>query len=134
MKCNNCGAEIANGKNTCSYCGSAVDFPAPTGGVRQPVQAPQARFPQMPTNAYAGPIPNPTVPFGKPASTKNWLAALLLCIFFGVFGIHRFYTGKIATGLIWFFTAGVFGIGWIVDIILIAKGSFTDSKDLLLTR
>ena len=31
-------------------------------------------------------------------STKNWLTTLLLCWFFGFFGIHRFYAGKITTG------------------------------------
>ena len=47
---------------------------------------------------------------------KKWIA-LLLCIFLGWLGIHRFYEGKIITGLIWLFTFGLFGIGWFVDII-----------------
>ena len=59
-------------------------------------------------------------------SSKDWLCTLLLAIFLGSLGIHRFYVGKIGTGLIWFFTLGVFGIGWVVDIIMIACGSFRD--------
>ena len=59
-------------------------------------------------------------------SEKNWLATLLLCIFLGEFGIHRFYVGKVGTGLLYLFTLGFFGIGIIVDIIMIVVGSFTD--------
>ncbi|HEY7020577.1 MAG TPA: TM2 domain-containing protein [Ktedonobacterales bacterium] len=61
-------------------------------------------------------------------SDKDFWATLLLCLFVGVLGIHRFYVGKIGTGLIWLFTGGVFGIGWIVDLILIILGSFTDKQ------
>lgn len=48
---------------------------------------------------------------------KNKWVSLLLCVFFGWLGIHRFYEGKPITGLIYLFTLGIFGIGWIVDII-----------------
>ena len=58
------------------------------------------------------------------------MAALLLCIFLGEFGIHRFYVGKIGTGILYLFTLGLFGVGWIVDIILIAAGAFRDEFDL----
>lgn len=47
---------------------------------------------------------------------KNKTTALLLCIFLGFFGIHKFYEGKNALGVIYLFTLGLFGIGWIVDI------------------
>lgn len=59
-------------------------------------------------------------------SSKNWIAALLLCIFLGGLGIHRFYVGKVGTGILMLLTGGVFGILWIIDIIMIAVGSFTD--------
>ncbi len=61
-------------------------------------------------------------------SEKNKLTVLLLCIFLGGLGIHRFYVGKIGTGIIWLLTGGVFGIGWIVDIVLIAVDKFTDKQ------
>ena len=62
------------------------------------------------------------------ASDKSRLAAFLLCTFLGYLGIHRFYVGKVGTGILWFFTAGIFGIGVFIDWILILVGSFKDDK------
>lgn len=59
--------------------------------------------------------------------SKRRIIALILCIFLGGFGVHRFYAGKIISGLVWLFTGGLFGIGYIIDIILIATGTFTDA-------
>ncbi|TAE49120.1 MAG: TM2 domain-containing protein [Bacteroidetes bacterium] len=50
---------------------------------------------------------------------RNWLVALFLCIFLGVLGIHRFYLGYPVWGLIFLFTGGFFGIGYILDLIRI---------------
>ncbi len=61
-----------------------------------------------------------------PSSGKSKIVALLLCIFLGGAGVHLFYVGKIGTGILYLFTGGLFGIGWIIDIIKIATGSFTD--------
>ncbi|HEX3272591.1 MAG TPA: TM2 domain-containing protein [Ktedonobacterales bacterium] len=61
-------------------------------------------------------------------SDKDFWATFLLCLFVGVLGIHRFYVGKIGTGLIWLFTGGLFGIGYIVDLIFIITGNFTDKQ------
>jgi TM2 domain-containing membrane protein YozV len=45
-----------------------------------------------------------------------------------VFGAHRFYAGKVGTGLLQLFTFGGFGIWWLVDMIMIIVGAFTDSE------
>lgn len=49
----------------------------------------------------------------------NPIAELLLCIFLGYFGVHRFYVEKKTTGLIYLFTGGLFGFGWLVDIFVL---------------
>ena len=59
---------------------------------------------------------------GMKTMTKT--AAILITIFLGELGIHRFLSGKIGTGIIWLCTAGCFGIGWIVDIISVCSGKF----------
>ena len=61
---------------------------------------------------------------------KNKIIALLLAIFVGGLGIHRFYVGKIGTGVILLLTAGCLGIGWIIDIVMIAIGSFRDKAGM----
>ena len=60
------------------------------------------------------------------ASDKSRLVALLLAWFLGVFGAHRFYVGKTGTAVAMIFTFGGLGIWALVDIIMIAAGSFTD--------
>jgi len=62
-------------------------------------------------------------------SDKSRLFALLLCGFLGFFGIHRFYVGKIGTGILMLLTGGGFGIWWIIDVILIVIGQFTDKQN-----
>ncbi|MCL2565217.1 MAG: TM2 domain-containing protein [Defluviitaleaceae bacterium] len=59
---------------------------------------------------------------------KSRVIALLLCIFLGVCGVHRFYVGKVGTGVLYLFTGGLFVVGWIVDIIRIGTGEFLDSN------
>lgn len=65
-------------------------------------------------------------------SSKSRTVALLLCIFLGALGIHRFYVGKTGTGIIWLLTAGCFGVGSLVDLIMIICGKFTDKSGAVL--
>jgi TM2 domain-containing membrane protein YozV len=65
---------------------------------------------------------------------KRILPAFLLCFFFGIFGAHRFYVGKIGTGIIQLLTAGGFGIWALIDFIMIIIGSFTDKDGNKITQ
>jgi TM2 domain-containing membrane protein YozV len=67
-------------------------------------------------------------------SQKRKLPAFLLCLFFGVFGVHRYYVGKIATGLLQLCTAGGLGIWVLFDLLVILLGGFTDKEGKLITK
>jgi TM2 domain-containing membrane protein YozV len=47
--------------------------------------------------------------------SRDYTVAWALQTFLGIFGIHRFYLGKFVSGLVWLFTGGVFGLGWLYD-------------------
>lgn len=65
-------------------------------------------------------------------SEKSFLATLLFCILLGTFGVHRFYVGKIGTGILMLITFGGFGIWWLIDLIMIIAMRFRDKKGLLI--
>ena len=61
-------------------------------------------------------------------SEKNGIVCLLLCFFLGYLGVHRFVVGKVGTGILMLITGGGLGIWWLIDLIMILLGSFTDSE------
>jgi TM2 domain-containing membrane protein YozV len=64
----------------------------------------------------------------RSAMKSSGIAYLLWCAcFFGIFGLHRFYAGKMLTGILWLLTAGLLGIGQLVDLILI-PGMIADAN------
>ncbi len=63
-------------------------------------------------------------------SHKHFWLTLVLCIFFGGLGAHRFYAGKIGSGIFMFLTLGGFGFWVLFDLILILGGNFRDDRGL----
>lgn len=61
-------------------------------------------------------------------SEKKILPAFILCFFLGFLGIHRFYVGKVGTGILQLVTLGGLGIWVLYDFIMIIIGKFTDKQ------
>ncbi len=72
--------------------------------------------------------PTYVTPQGHEISPTSRTVMLVIAFFFGYLGIHRFWVGKIGTGLLMLFTAGGFGIWWLIDVIVILAGGFQDKR------
>lgn len=132
VKCPVCGAPMQD--NACGYCGHIEKkTTAPTNYTtdfsQQPAQS-QVIQPQIVINN----LPQNNASFTPGVSRKSKIVALLLCIFLGYFGAHKFYVGKVGMGILYLLTLGFFGIGWLIDVILIATGSFKDEFGLPLRQ
>ena len=135
MLCPSCGANV-NGAY-CEYCGTKM----PT----ERVEATTINADHVTVNNYYGAEPQagPSKSFRNAtlnaaystgpamgASPKSRMLALILCVFFGIFGVHRFYARRYLMGVVYLFTAGLLGIGWVVDVVLIALGRMRDGDRL----
>ncbi len=113
---------------------AAPEPPAAAAPAAAP-EAPAAAIPPPPA-PLVGATAVPVFPNGKPmldaagnpVSDKSRLAAALLCWFVGIFGVHRFYVGKVGTGILMLVTLGAFGIWALIDLIVILLGSFRDKS------
>ena len=68
------------------------------------------------------------------SSPRSYTTVLMLTIFLGFFGVHRFAVGKVGTGVVYLFTYGLFFIGWLADIVTVATGAFTDKQGRIIQR
>jgi len=64
--------------------------------------------------------------YGLEVPRKNKMVALVLCIFGGIFGLHRFYVGRTGSGFLYLCTFGVFLLGYVLDLISILTDGFCD--------
>ena len=89
----------------------------------------------LPPRLVSKPAPAPSPPpAGNATSDKTILPVFLLAFFLGPFGVHRFYVGKIGTGLLQLGTLGLCGIWTLIDWILILCSAFTDGKGRRITE
>ena len=68
----------------------------------------------------------------KPVSKRKILPALLLCFFFGIFGTHRFYVGKVNSGILMMLTLGGLGFWVVLDLVVLVLWRFCDNEGALL--
>ena len=111
--CSECGVPLESTKH-CPYCGTSIDrecIICPRCGKQ--VGNMQNNQPQIVINNTNTAQASAVVYVG--GRPKNKWVAFFLCFFFGTLGIHKFYEGKVGMGILYFFTVGLFGIGWLVD-------------------
>ncbi|MDM7830751.1 TM2 domain-containing protein [Cellulomonas edaphi] len=82
--------------------------------------------------SYPDPVPQ-SAPEAQPwsageVSPRLLLPAVLLCFFLGVIGVHRFYVGKIGTGVLMILTLGGLGLWTLIDFVVLIVGSFKDKE------
>lgn len=133
MNCPNCNFQNTDDAKFCNNCGYSLNTQQ-TAFPQQPAYTQSQNFQQPPiiinnvanANAYAV--------GGMGISPKSKMVTLLLCFFLGWLGIHRFYVGKAGSGILYLITMAVFGIGWLVDLIKILSGTFTDGAGFVIRK
>ena len=129
MKCPNCGAPRDGSDSYCIYCRAAFEPVAEASREKQEIHIhyhqetrmePQVRVEHIYTTL-------------ERRSTRSRTVALLLCIFLGLFGAHKFYLGKIGPGMLYLLTYGLFGVGWLIDLLILLVGNPRDKQGDRLT-
>lgn len=105
--CKYCGSKIPSAAVVCTHCGCQVE---------------EMKHNEQPSIVINNANNNTNTNIN--ASTlgiraKNKWVSFLLCVFLGYFGAHKFYEGKIGMAILYMFTAGLFGIGWLIDCIVL---------------
>ncbi len=117
QNCERCGHELLSDALYCGRCG-------------EPVRGLARTWPRARNEYRSAGRGGQRIDEGRETSDRSRLVALLLCAFLGYLGAHRFYVGKFGTGILWLLTGGLFGVGYLIDMILIAAGTFRDRSGL----
>ena len=132
-RCAICGAPLTG--SVCSYCGTPVQNSRKTAGNNPYGNTAynrgtgsergmgETRFDQRTRRTEPA-----AASCRRAVSTRNKWVALVLCLTVGWLGIHRFYVGKIGTGILFWVTKGFYGVGVLIDLILILTDRFEDAE------
>ena len=104
--CKYCGEKVPEDSVVCTHCGRQIE--------NLKSESPQVIIQNSNTNTNVNQNTN-----GRKGKEKNKWVAFVLCLFFGIVGVHKFYEEKIGMGILYLFTGGLFGIGWFIDIIVL---------------
>jgi hypothetical protein len=128
MYCRNCGNEVSDKAVMCVACGTP-----PKAGNKFCYNCKAETAANATICMKCGVALSAAHPLAE-GEGKDWLTTLLLCIFLGGLGIHRFYTGHTGIGVVQLLTLGGCGIWALIDLIMIIVGSFKDAKGNLLVK
>ncbi len=101
--CSKCGVRLGDSDRFCYHCG--YDCASPFSGTQ---------------------TQNTPPCYNANVSRHSGIAALVLCICLGTLGIHRFYIGRVGTGILMLLTLGGFGIWVLIDFILLLTNGLID--------
>lgn len=108
--CKHCGGKIPEAAVVCTLCGCQVEE------IKQNEQ-PNIVINNSNNNTNTNTNVNADIAGAFGIRARNKWVALLLCLFLGYLGAHKFYEGKAGMGILYLFTFGLFGIGWFIDCI-----------------
>ena len=123
--CTNIYLSDANSSNVCRFVMASGITPraniiecGPVVMSRSTPTMPNSEYYQPPVHVTQQVVVNNTTN----GREKNKWIAFLLCFFLGGIGAHKFYEGRVGQGILYLLTVGLFGIGWLIDtIILLCK-------------
>ena len=113
MFCPNCGKENPDDSYYCRGCGASLKENAPSNHALSGGKAPVERKKPV-----------------SPCKIKSKRTTVLLCIFLGFLGAHRFYVGKYGTGLLYACSFGFLSLGWFFDLFNLICGTFRDKSGM----
>lgn len=131
MRCPYCGAEVH--ERICDYCNSEImGFTSESVFGSNAIDEARTVDNNIALNRTAD-VPlyteiNSSAACVEEYSTKKKTTALILCILFGWLGVHHFYTGRWILGILYLCTYGLWGLGVVFDIVMIATDKYKDKN------
>ncbi|MGN0778152.1 MAG: TM2 domain-containing protein [Aristaeellaceae bacterium] len=136
MKCKHCGAPIHEGETSCAYCGTMFEHISlrntqPESHQPMTVELCKQEKPAEKRVEVHERVVYVEKPVSVPAvSDKRRIISLILCLLLGIFGVHKFYERRYGMGIIYLLTMGFFGMGILVDMLVLLLGKPRDGKGL----